>query len=72
MVNVILNGGFNDDPNKKALIRYMTNIGALHSSVIPLVFGVDKGKDFFFSNLVDSVKILNEDLHRNGFQIKTV
>nr|BAA23597.1 CsEpi-1 [Ciona savignyi] len=57
MVHILLNGGFGNDANKVALINYMTNIGAIDHSILPLLLQVDKGREFFISSLIQSGRI---------------
>lgn len=62
MVHILLNGGFQDDQDKFAIINYLTNLGGIDSSIIPLLLGVDNGRDFYFSSLINSVSSSSSNL----------
>ncbi|XP_077966752.1 uncharacterized protein LOC120341815 [Styela clava] len=51
---LLLNGGFNKDGNKVALINYMANKGVVSPDAVPFVLGVDKGSTFFLQSMIQS------------------
>ncbi|CAK8678866.1 unnamed protein product [Clavelina lepadiformis] len=57
LVQILLNGGFNDDDNKVSLINYLTNIGSTDTSILPFLLGVENGQNFYLSNLIESGSI---------------
>ena len=64
-MHVILNGGFGDGDDRIALINYMTNLGVLDPSILPLILGAPNGQNFFISSLVEAVtSIIIKSNHR--------
>ena len=53
-MQLILNGGFGDDPNKVAMINYLANRGLVSADAVPFILGVDQGSHFFIQSMIQS------------------